>query len=89
MSIRHNWRKRGAAAPLYLEIVDHDTKRFAIEGPVTNDDAWIVEIYRARKAGRRLDFSLVGKDDIETHQSGMNNLADYERWPSSLIITPC
>ncbi len=88
MSTSHNWRRRRSTAPLYLEIVDHDNQRFTIEGPVTNDNDWIVEVFRARKTGRRIAFSLIEGGNIDARLSGRGELVGYEQWPSRSIVTP-
>jgi hypothetical protein len=84
----HNWRRRRQAAPLHLAIVDHDTKRFTIEGPVASDEPWISEIFRARKAGRRIEFSLVEQPVIDEISVKLETASEYEKWPPRSIIVP-
>lgn len=88
MATSHHWRRRRSAAPLYLEIVDHDNQRFTIEGPVTNDNDWIVEVFRARQTGRRIACTLIDGERLDIHLAERSGLADYERWPSRSIVAP-
>ena len=41
-----------------LVIVDRDTRRFTIEGPMTDAADWTREIAAARKAGRRITYRI-------------------------------
>ncbi len=81
----HNWRRRRQANQLILTIVDHDTKRFAVEGTVESEEPWAVEVYRARRAGRQIDFSLVDTVRIDAALLPWRQ-AGYEEWPRSSII---
>lgn len=89
MSAKHHQsRRRRNAAPLFLAIVDHDTRRFTVEGPVANDEAWVLEISRAQKAGRRITFSLTRESMFEDAVSLWGSLVGYDRWPSRSIVLP-
>jgi hypothetical protein len=88
MSAKHQSRRRRNAAPLFLAIVDHDTRRFTVEGPVVNDEAWVIEIARAQKAGRRITFSLTEETAFEDAVALWGNIVGYERWPSRSIVLP-
>lgn len=84
---RHHWRRRRhSAAPLVLAIVDHDTKRFTVEGLIENDDPWVTEISRANKAGRNIDFLMIEKNEIDDAIAGINEVIGYDQWPPKSII---
>jgi hypothetical protein len=86
MSTSHQWRRRRSAAPLLLTIVDHDTGRFTFEGPVLYDEPWVTEIFRAQKAGRKIEFSLVEESPINDPALPWRNAGGYEEWPPKSII---
>jgi hypothetical protein len=86
MLIRRPWRRRRSAAPLSLAIVDHDTKRFTIEGAVDCEEPWIIEIFRANKAGRNIEFSFVGDEISESVFVKNHEVSGYEKWPQKSII---
>jgi hypothetical protein len=86
MSARRPWRRRRSAVPLSLAIVDHDTKRFTIEGAVDCEEPWIVEIFRANKAGRNIGFSFVGDKVSEGLFVRRYEVSGYELWPPKSII---
>jgi hypothetical protein len=86
MSTRHHWRRRRSAAPLSLAIVDHDTKRFTIEGAVDCEEPWLVEIFRANKAGRNIAFSFFGEEVSEGDFVESYEVSGYEMWPPKSII---
>jgi hypothetical protein len=86
MLIRRPCRRRRSAAPLSLAIVDHDTKRFTIEGAIVCEEPWVVEIFRANKAGRNIAFSLFGDEISETVFVENYQVSGYEEWPPKSII---
>jgi hypothetical protein len=86
MSASHQWRRRRSAAPLLLTIVDHDTGRFTFEGPVFYDEPWVTEIFRAQKAGRKIEFSLVEENPVNDPALPWRNAVGYEEWPPKSII---
>jgi hypothetical protein len=86
MSTSHQWRRRRSAAPLLLTIVDHDTGRFTFEGPVLYDEPWVTEIFRAQKAGRRIEFSLVEGNLVNDPALPWRDVKGYEEWPPKSII---
>jgi hypothetical protein len=86
MSASHQWRRRRSAAPLLLAIVDHDTGRFTFEGPVFYDEPWVTEIFRAQKAGRKIEFSFVEENSKDDPAITWRNAFGYEEWPSKSII---
>jgi hypothetical protein len=86
MSASHHWRRRRSAAPLLLTIVDHDTRRFTVEGPVSYDEPWVTEISRAQRAGRKIEFSLVQMDPVNDPAQPWRSIDGYEEWPRKSII---
>jgi hypothetical protein len=70
-----------------LIILDHDTGRFTMEGPMTDDGPWVNEIVFARRAGRRISCISIpasaNPDGVaEPHVRGCT------RWPSGSIVLP-
>ena len=45
--------------PFLLAIVDRDTRRVTIEGPMTDDWPWRQEIVRAQQAGRQISCRIL------------------------------
>lgn len=89
MASSHHWRRRQrATGPRYLAIMDHDNRRYTIEGPVNSGDAWIIEVFRACRAGRRLEFYWLENENLEGLASDPNDVSSYERWPSKSIVQP-
>jgi hypothetical protein len=86
MSANHQWRRRRSAAPLSLAIVDHDTKRFTIEGPIDCEEPWVSEIRRAQRAGRNIKFSIADNVKIRRDIINKHNAGDYDYWPPNSII---
>jgi hypothetical protein len=86
MSTIQHWRRRRQAAPLLLTIVDHDTRRFTVEGPVFCDEPWVTEIFRAQKAGRKIEFLLAGINQIDGRNSTWDYATHYDEWPPRSII---
>jgi hypothetical protein len=87
MSARHQWRRRRrSAAPLVLAIVDHDTKRFTVEGCVENDEPWVTEVFRANRSGRKIDFLFIDENSMSSMVVADQRLAEYDEWPPKSII---
>ena len=84
----HSWRRRRSVSPIYLQIADHDNQRFTIEGPVTNDNDWIVEVFRARQTGRSISFRIIECEHLKDALVERAELAYFEEWPSRSIIAP-
>lgn len=79
--------KRPPPIPFLLVVVDHETERFTIEGPMRDDRPWVEEILRARKAGRDITcFILAGAD--EDPESLWRQAYGCTRWPEGSIISP-
>ncbi|MGO8920654.1 MAG: hypothetical protein ACLQJR_32575, partial [Stellaceae bacterium] len=51
--------------PFLLCIVDQDTRRFTIEGPMTDAEAWIREVMAARRADRDVGCCVFSCTDGE------------------------
>lgn len=41
----------------FLLLVDHDTRRFNVIGPVADDSDWNARVVEAQRAGRRVNCS--------------------------------
>lgn len=54
--------RRRKINPFLLVIVDSDNKTFSIEGPMTDDTAWISAVVRVRKSGRTVNCYFGGSD---------------------------
>jgi hypothetical protein len=75
-------------SPLLL-VVDCETRRFTIEGPVAKDcvDIWFREANRAFAAGRDVFCVRINdRDPSEIVSLGVQ--LGYEHWPANTIIKP-
>jgi hypothetical protein len=85
--VRARTRRRAPAALFLLAVVDHDTERFTIEGPMSDDRPWVSEILRAQRAGRRITCCVVNGTAAEA-------IAVWQQaygcaiWPSGSIVAP-
>lgn len=73
-----------------LLVADEDNGRFAIEGPMTNDQPWIAEILRAKRAGRSLTCWSVNHDhsEIEAAAREWEKMTGKTWWPQGSIVAP-
>ena len=79
--------KRPPPVPFLLVVVDHDTGRFTIEGPMRDDQPWVEEILRARKAERDITcFIVTGAD--EDPESTWRQAYGCTRWPEGMLVAP-
>jgi hypothetical protein len=79
--------KRSPPVPFLLVVVDHDTERFTIEGPMLDDQSWVEEILRASRAGRHITcFVLAGSN--RDPGSIWRQAYGCTRWPEGSIISP-
>ncbi len=70
-----------------LVIVDHETGRFTLEGPMTNDLPWVHEIANARRAGRHI--SCIPIPTAPDPAGAAARLANTcKRWPAGSIVRP-
>jgi hypothetical protein len=80
-------RRHFALAPFLLCIVDEDTARFAIEGPMIDADAWIKEVIAARRAGREINCHVLEGTPDDAAEIWMRSHGGT-RWPSGSIVAP-
>jgi|HubBroStandDraft_1064217.scaffolds.fasta_scaffold00009_82 hypothetical protein len=70
-----------------LVILDHDTGRFTLEGPMTDDGPWVNEIVFARRAGRRIScFPIPASRDPD--EAAARHVEGCIKWPSGSIVLP-
>lgn len=72
-----------------LVVIDADTHRFAVEGPMADDKPWVSEILRAQRAGRRItcwavDNTAAGLGALR----GSSRLSELAHWPRGSIVVP-
>jgi hypothetical protein len=46
--------RRPPGEPFLFIIVDHDNRRFTVEAPMTDAQAWIREVIAGRRSGRQI-----------------------------------
>lgn len=80
-------RRRAASASFLLCIVDHDTGRFTIEGPMSDAEPWIREIIGARRAGREITCHVLNGSPEQATEAWRGNHGGT-LWPSGSIISP-
>jgi hypothetical protein len=73
--------------PFLLVIFDHDNRRFVIEGPMTDAEAWIREVIAARRSGRRISCRVFA-GSIEEAVRYCRRARRGTQWPSRSIILP-
>ncbi len=86
-SIRARTRRTVAAAPFLLAVVDHDTERFTVEGPMVDDRPWVDEIIRAQKAGRQITCCVMN-GTVEEVAAVWEQAYGCNIWPQGSIICP-
>jgi hypothetical protein len=73
------------ALPVFLVIVDYDTRRFALEGPIFDIEPWEREVGRICKAGR----------DVRAFPTEMRAIKEttdwfipshFDEWPARSIV---
>jgi len=70
-----------------LVIIDHETGRFTLEGPMIDDLPWVYEIVCARRAGRRI--SCIPLPAAPDPDGAAARLAEEcKQWPSGSIVRP-
>ena len=81
-------RRRGRPEESFLLIiVDHDNRRFTVEGPLTDAQSWMREIMGARRAGRRITCAVErGTPDDAAKQWKRRH--GGKRWPTGSIVAP-
>ncbi len=78
---------RISSAAFLLMIIDHETGRFTLEGPMTNDLPWVHEIAQARRAGRHIScVPLPMAPDPEGVAARLTEAC--KRWPAGSIVQP-
>lgn len=73
------------APPFFLVVVDYDTQRFALAGPVSEIVTWEQEVTRIRRAGRDVWLMPVDLDAIKPLTDRLRN-SGCEEWPSHSIV---
>lgn len=70
-----------------LVVLDEDTDRFAVEGPMADDQPWVSEILRAQRAGRRITCWAVDAGS-QLNSPEAARLSGLTRWPQGSIVAP-
>ena len=73
-----------------LLVADEDNGRFAIEGPMKDDQPWVQEILKAQKAGRRLTCWALDQDGagVAAAAQKWEEVAGRAWWPQGSIVSP-
>ena len=75
------------AHPLFLLIVDSDTRRFSLEGPVPDATAWEVEAKRIRRNRRDVQCLHADEDCVLTTIERLR-CNHFDEWPPKSIVDP-
>lgn len=73
------------ARPFFLVIVDYDSQRFTLEGPIFDLEPWDKEVIRIRRAGREVW-------SFPTEMRNVKNATDvlkakgFDEWPVGSIV---
>lgn len=70
-----------------LVVADQDTRRFTIEGPMSNAEPWIAEVLAARRAGRQIICRVLSGSADEAADFWRRTQGGA-RWPSGFIVCP-
>ena len=74
-------------AAFLLVIIDHETGRFTLEGPMIDDLPWVYEIVRARRAGRHIScIPIPAAPDPDGAAARLAGTC--KQWPSGSIVRP-
>lgn len=91
MSTSHGFRARARRrlppTPFLLAVVDHDTERCTIEGPMLDDRPWVAEILRAQRAGRHITCCVMTGTAAEAMAVGQHAYG-CAIWPPGSIVMP-
>jgi hypothetical protein len=73
-----------------LLVADEDNGRFAIEGPMKDDQPWVHEILKAQKAGRRLTCWAINQDSagVAAAAQQWEEMTGRAWWPQGSIVSP-
>lgn len=75
------------ARPLFLLIADSDTRRFSLEGPISDATAWETEAKRIRRNGRNVHCHHVDEDGARKMIARLRS-DHFDEWPSRSIVDP-
>lgn len=75
------------APPFFLLVIDYDTRRFALEGPVDEIVSWQGEVTRIRRSGRDVWFVPVELADVRQMTAKLMDIG-CEEWPAHSIVDP-
>ena len=77
----------GLACPFYLLIVDYDTGRYSLDGPVAEFEDWENKTVQLRSAGRSVRCFQTSEQQAKLTADRLRSF-QYERWPLRSIIDP-
>lgn len=73
------------APPFFLVIVDYNTQRFTLEGPIFDLEPWDKEVIGIRRAGRDV-WSFPTEIDAVKETIDMFRSAGLDEWPARSIV---
>lgn len=73
------------ARPFFLVIVDYDSQRFTLEGPIFDLGPWDNEVIRIRRAGRDVWSFPTEMRDVKT-ATDMLKSKGFDEWPVGSIV---
>jgi hypothetical protein len=76
------------ADTFFLVVFDRDAGQCSVEGPMSDDDAWIAVITKAADAGRDVRcWRAADEGDRTKVEDGLRRLFSYEVLPPGSIVT--
>jgi hypothetical protein len=75
------------ALSFYLLIVDYDTRRYSVDGPVAEICSWERETRRLRSSGRSVRCFQTAAQQARLTTDRLRSF-QYDRWPLRSIIDP-
>lgn len=73
------------ARPFFLVIVDYDSQRFTLEGPIFDLGPWDNEVIRIRRAGRDVWSFPTEMRDVKTATDILKSKG-FDEWPVGSIV---
>lgn len=73
------------ARPFFLVIVDYDSQRFTLEGPIFDLEPWDKEVMRIRRAGREVWSFPTEMRDVKNATDVLKSKG-FDEWPIGSIV---
>lgn len=79
------FERASLAPPFFLVVIDFDTKRYALEGPVSDPSPWEAEVVRIRRSGRDVSLIQAEVQTVKATTAQFRN-SGFDEWPFRSIV---